>query len=122
MKRALSPPCVWGLVASWWAFGRWLNPKGSDLINPWINPSVNLTVLLGGDASIRIDVCLEEVSHGVRGAFEGCISSPVPSSFSFCILAAMRGATLLHHVVPAMKFCLTTAQKQWSQPTDHGLK
>jgi hypothetical protein len=108
----------WGLVVSWWAFGKWLGPEGSDLINGSIPSWVEkLNRLWEGLETLGGEALLEEIGHWGHVCGASC-----PGPFLF-VLSASRlpwGEQPLAHSPASMTLSLATGPQQWSKPTMNG--
>jgi hypothetical protein len=97
--------CTGAVVARWWVFKEWLDPKGSDLINELIPGWLHNVINIGGGRK-------QEVVESRRWGYMGKVGhwwhilALVPSHTSFlCFLSTMRWAPLTcsccHDVLPA---------------------
>jgi hypothetical protein len=91
---------VGGLVASWWAFEKWLDSEGCELINGLIPWWIHVRIRTIGRWQKAGGVSLKEVCHWE------CLAKiylvPAPLLLSLCFQTTIMWAAPLHHVLSAM--------------------
>jgi hypothetical protein len=110
--------CIGGLVASWWAFGTWLDTEGYDLIKELIFWWINKMMTLGGCKSRRWGLVGGSRSVGMCSEKIYPVTWPFLSHF-LCFLSTGRQEELLCSPICSLPWCssLIPDPQQWNHLT-----